>query len=130
MMKQKQKMQRWSIWLTRILTQSKHIIQTVLTHTVAISNKQEYNTTMDEEDKISRDDLPWLDDEFADEALFIAGYIVDVIKEQGLSAYITKQEALEIFDVADIAREVMGRVLVAAKRNQEVEQLEEIWALN
>jgi len=130
MMKQKQKMQRWSIWLTRILTQSKHIIQTVLTHTVAISNKQEYNTTMDEEDKISRDDLPWLDDEFADEALFIAGYIVDVIKEQGYSAYITKQEALEIFDVADIAREVMGRVLVAAKRNQEVEQLEEIWALN
>ena len=85
---------------------------------------------MDEEDKISRDDLPWLDDEFADEALFIAGYIVDVIKEQGLSAYITKQEALEIFDVADIAREVIGRVMVAASRNQEVEQLEEIWALN
>lgn len=85
---------------------------------------------MDEEDKISRDDLPWLDDEFADEALFIAGYIVDVIKEHGLSAHITKQEALEIFEVADIAREVMGRVMVAAARNQEVEQLEEIWALN
>ena len=44
---------------------------------------------MDDE-QISKDDIEWLDDPFADEGLMAAGMMIDIIKEYGLDEYIVR----------------------------------------
>jgi len=83
-----------------------------------------------EDEQISKDDIGWLDDPFADEGLMAAGMMIDMIKEYGLDKYISKEDALTIFDAADIWREALDHVLKSAARRQEVEELEELWTLN
>ena len=82
------------------------------------------------DEQISKDDIDWLDMPFADEGLMSAGMMIDIIQEYGLGEHITKDDALLIFDAADIWREALDHVLRNAARKQEVNELETIWELN
>ena len=82
------------------------------------------------DEPISSDEIGWLDDPFADEGLMAAGMMIDIIREYGLGEYITKHDALTIFDAADIWRDALEHVLKNAAARQEVKELETIWELN
>ena len=82
------------------------------------------------DEPISSDEIGWLDDPFADEGLMAAGMMIDIIREYGLGEYITKHDALTIFDAADIWRDALEHVLKNAAARQEVKELETLWELN
>ena len=93
------------------------------------------------DEQFSKDDIDWLDLPFADEGLMSAGMMIDIIREYGLGDQISREDALLIFDAADIWREALDHVLRnAAKRqdkavstaqaHEEIEMLEELWKLN
>ena len=82
------------------------------------------------DEPISKDEIAWLDDPFADEGLMAAGMMIDIIREYGLGDYINKDDALTIFDAADIWREALNHVLKNAAARQEVKELEALWELN
>jgi hypothetical protein len=85
----------------------------------------------DKNDKpLTGDDIDWIDAPFAEEGLEVAGVMLAIIKEMGMVAHTSREDLLEVFDAADVCREVLHRVLTNAVRNEEVAQLEEIWELN
>ena len=83
-----------------------------------------------EREQITSDDIDWLDMPYAEEGLMVAGMMIDIIKELGLDEHITREDALLIFDAADIWREALDHIAKNTARRLEINALEEMWELN
>ena len=83
-----------------------------------------------DEKHLSADDIDWLDLPYADEGLMAAGMMIDIIIQHDLGDHISREDALLIFDAADIWREALDHVISSTIRRSEINALEEMWELN